>query len=63
MTRIEVDLNRCEAHGICESLAPEVFELDDDDRLHYDPRPDERLRPKVEQAVRGCPVQAIRIVD
>lgn len=61
--RVEVDLARCEAHGICESLAPEVFELDDDDQLHYDRQPDEALREKVEQAVRSCPVQAIRLVE
>ena len=48
------------------SLAPEVFELDDDDQLHYDPQPAAALREKVEQAVRavrGCPVQAIRLVE
>jgi len=44
--KVEVDLDRCEGHGICESLAPEVFELDDDDQLHYDPHPDEALRAK-----------------
>jgi ferredoxin len=60
--RVHVDLARCEAHGICEQLAPEVFELDDDDRLHYDPEPGEELRAKVEQAVASCPVQAIRLV-
>jgi ferredoxin len=61
--RVHGDLARCEAHGICETLAPEVFQLDDDDVLHYDPRPDEALRSKVEQAIAGCPVQAIRLED
>jgi ferredoxin len=61
--RIEVDLDRCEAHGECVMAAPEVFELDDEDRLHYDPQPDEALRPLVTRAVRACPVQAIRLVD
>lgn len=60
--RVEVDLDRCEAHGECVMVAPEVFELDDEDQLHYDPEPDGALRPKVERAVRGCPVQAIRLV-
>jgi ferredoxin len=61
--RIEVDLDRCEAHGECVMAAPEVFELDDEDQLHYDAQPDEALRPLVTQAVRSCRVQAIRLVD
>jgi len=31
--------------------------------LQYDAEPDESLRPKVEQAVRNCPVTAIRLLD
>ncbi len=61
--RVEVDLDRCEAHGECVMAAPAVFDLDDEDQLHYDAGPDETLRPQVERAVRGCPVQAIRLVD
>ena len=61
--RIEVDLARCEAHGICESIAPEVFRLDDDDVLHYEADPDEALREKVQRAVAACPAQAIRLLD
>ena len=61
--KVHVDLSRCEAHGICEQVAPEVFELDDDDQLHYDAEPDETLRAKVQQAVAGCPAQAIRLVE
>ena len=60
--RIQVDFARCEAHGICESIAPEVFRLDDD-VLHYDPEPDEALREKVQRAVASCPAQAIRLLD
>jgi ferredoxin len=61
--RVHVDLERCEAHGECTIAAPEVFDLDDHDLLHYDPEPDESLRPKVERAVRVCPVQAISIPE
>jgi ferredoxin len=42
---------------------PEVFEIDDDDRLQYDPRPDDASRPDVQRAVRACPTQAIRLVE
>ena len=61
--RIQVDLERCGAHGVCESIAPEVFRLDDDDLLHYDETPDEALREKVQRAVASCPDQAIRLLD
>ena len=60
--RVEVDLGRCEAHGMCESIAPEVFRLDDDDLLHHDETPDEALREKVQRAVASCPAQAIRLI-
>jgi ferredoxin len=45
-------------------IAPDVFEVRDDDFLYIlqDEPPDER-RPAVEQAVRQCPKQAISIVD
>lgn len=61
--KVYVDLAVCEAHGECTYAAPEVFELDDDDQLHYDASPPEQLRPRVEQAVRACPVQAITLID
>jgi ferredoxin len=32
--RIVVDRGLCEGHGMCEAMAHEFFELDDDDVLH-----------------------------
>ena len=32
--RVAVDRDRCEANGVCAGLAPEVFDLDDEDYLH-----------------------------
>jgi ferredoxin len=61
--KVQVDMDLCQSHGECCFAAPEVFELDDDDVLQYDSEPDESLRPKVEQAVRNCPVTAIRLLD
>ena len=44
--------------------APELFVVRDDDLLYVlDENPGEDLRPKVEQAVRVCPKQAITIVE
>ncbi len=32
--RVVVDRDLCEANGVCAGLAPEVFDLDDEDYLH-----------------------------
>lgn len=63
---MRVVLNRqlCESNALCMGVAPEVFELDDDDILHVlDEHPPEELRSKVEEAVRLCPKQALAIED
>jgi ferredoxin len=45
-------------------LAPEVFEVRDDDNLYIlQERPPESLRAKVDSAVRSCPKQAISIEE
>ncbi len=59
--RVHVDLDLCESHGQCVFAAPDVFEFDDDDVITWDATPDDALRPKVEQAVRLCPVRAITV--
>jgi ferredoxin len=62
--RIVHDAWLCEAHGVCESLDPELFQLDEDDRLTVlQPEPGESKRAVVEQAVIRCPRQALSIQD
>lgn len=62
--RVVVDFDLCESNAICMSIAPEVFEVRDDDYLYVlQERPPDDLREKVEEAVRRCPKQAISIVD
>ncbi len=62
--RIVVDFDLCESNALCVSAAPEVFEVRDDDFLYVlDETPGPELRAKVEQAVRVCPKQAIKVVD
>jgi ferredoxin len=62
--RVRVDRDLCESNGVCERLAPEVFEVGDDDRLRLkQERPPAELRARVEEAVRRCPKQALSIVD
>ena len=60
--KIVVDYDLCESNAVCMGIAPEVFEVRDDDNLYLlQEEPDESLRPKMEEAVRRCPKQAISI--
>lgn len=62
--RVVVDFDRCGSNAVCMAAAPEVFEVRDDDFLYVlQETPDDGLRPKVEDAVRQCPTQAISIVE
>ncbi len=60
--RVVVDFDRCESNAVCMGIAPEVFEVRDDDFLYVlQEEPPEELRAKVEEAVRLCPKQAISL--
>ena len=61
--KVLVDMNLCQSHGQCEALAPEVFELGEDDLLRWKEDVDDELREQVEAAVEACPMMAIRIED
>jgi ferredoxin len=62
--RVVVDFDLCESNALCMALAPEVFEVRDDDFLYVlNENPPEDLREKVEAAVRTCPKHAISIED
>jgi len=62
--RIDVDLDRCTGHGICESIADDVFEVQDDGTVAIcsAQRP-ESDRDRMLQAVTQCPVAALRLAD
>jgi ferredoxin len=64
MKKINVDFDLCESNAMCEALAPDHFEVDDDDYLQIldEKVPDEDLA-LIEQAVASCPKSAISIVD
>ncbi|MEB2345136.1 MAG: ferredoxin [Deltaproteobacteria bacterium] len=62
--KVVVDYDLCEANARCMEACPEVFRVDDDDKLHVlIERPPEALRAKLEEAARICPRQAITIVE
>lgn len=62
--RIKVDFDLCESNALCEAMAPEVFELDDDDYLQVKA---EETTPEniddVKRAVAACPRAAISLED
>lgn len=62
--RIVVDFDLCESNAVCMGIAPEIFEVRDDDFLYVlDENPPESMRAKVVEAVQRCPKQAIAIED
>lgn len=62
--KVVVDFDLCESNAVCMDVAPEVFEVRDDDFLYIlQDEPDESLREKVETAVERCPKQAISLAD
>lgn len=63
MSHIELDRDRCEGHGTCEQIAPDVYRLNDDGELDIlaDPLP-EGLTKAAEAGARVCPVAALRVV-
>ncbi|WP_067842507.1 ferredoxin [Nocardia lijiangensis] len=61
--KVIVDRDLCEANGICVGIAPDVFELDDEDQLHILAAEvaDDRLGD-VEDAVAQCPKAALKLL-
>ncbi len=62
--RIVVDRSRCSSIGLCEAIAPDLFEIGADGALHVfgGDVPADR-RSDVEQACADCPTQALSIED
>ncbi|MCV7379368.1 ferredoxin [Mycobacterium alsense] len=62
--RVVVDRDRCEGNAFCTNLAPEVFQLDDDEYavVIADPVPVEQ-EELVEKAIAACPRAALSRKD
>ena len=62
--RIEVDLDLCQGHAMCELEAPDVFSVPRKSKVTViQPAPLAEQRAEVEAAVRYCPTQALRLLD
>ena len=63
-TKIVVDYDRCESNARCMQVAPDIFEVRDDDKLYVlEETPSESARERVLKAVQVCPKQALSIVE
>jgi ferredoxin len=60
--RVSIDAGRCQGHGRCATLAPELFDVDDLGTGHVlvDPCPEE-FRAAAEEAALSCPESAITV--
>ncbi|MBI3213418.1 MAG: ferredoxin [Mycobacterium sp.] len=60
--KVVVDFAKCTGLGICESMAPDFFEVNDsgDLVLLKEDLTEDDLQ-SVEEAVSGCPTEALRI--
>jgi ferredoxin len=58
--RVEVDRDRCEGNAVCVGIAPDLFDLDDDDYavIKADPVP-EGQEDLAEQSIAECPRAAL----
>ena len=63
MITINVDMDKCQHYGQCVFEAPDVFKLNDDDKLEFVASADDSRRRDIESAVDVCPMQAISIVE
>jgi ferredoxin len=59
---IRIDRIRCDGHGLCAELLPELIEIDDWGYPLLGPGPvPEHLREHATQAITACPVMALRL--
>ena len=62
--RIEVDLDLCQGHAMCELESPDHFRVPKRGTVEIlDSEPPDQARPDIERAVRECPTRALFIVE
>lgn len=61
--KISVDIDKCEGLGMCEAMANDYFEVDEDEDkvVILDDSPAEGERSHVYAAVQACPVLALTL--
>ena len=60
--RVEVDLDLCQGHAMCELEAPDYFRVPKRGKVEIlDPEPPDGARSQIELAVEMCPTRALSI--
>ncbi len=63
MLKINVDMEKCQHYGQCVFDAPNIFRLNEDDKLEYEATADDSELDNVKLAVDICPMQAIQFTQ
>ena len=62
--RVEVDLDLCQGHAMCELEAPDYFRVPKRGTVEVlDSEPPESARSEIERAVEACPTRALFIIQ
>ena len=62
--RIEVDLDLCQGHAMCEVEAPDYFQVPKRGTVEIlDTEPPDEARTDVERAIESCPTRALSIIE
>jgi ferredoxin len=61
--KINVDMDKCQHYGQCVFDAPNIFRLNEDDKLEYEATADDSERDNIQLAIDICPMQAIKFVE
>ena len=64
MIQVRANVRICEGFANCLVAAPDLFDLDDDDKvIILQGELDDAERSRVDEAIRSCPVAALSIAD
>lgn len=62
--KIEIDIDMCVGHGVCENIRSDLFEVRDDGIAHLlTEELSEADRRDIEDAVNQCPAYALRLEE
>lgn len=62
--RVAVDFGKCTGLGMCEAIAPDFFEIQEDGTLKLlAEHCNESQRAEIEEAIAACPTEAISILE
>jgi ferredoxin len=64
MPRLKADFGACQGYANCVDAAPQVYDIDDDGVVVLIREEiTEEERPRIEEAARSCPVNALTIEE